>query len=158
SQQRVLQLRPEQGAAPAEAAAAPQPGVDPTLQAELDGLRRQLLDPDAGHRFAAVDKIAKSRYKQLSPELLPVLGDEDPFVRQLPMQTLGDFGAVEAVPKLLDVLEDPSVIIRKTAAETLVRLTGYDPGFDPRGSDAERKKAIRKWRDKVGGEAKTEPK
>lgn len=151
SQQKVIQLRPEQGAAAVEAAGPVVPGVDPTLQAELDALRRQLLDPDAGQRFAAVDRIAKGRYKQLSAELLPVLGDEDPFVRTLAMQALGDFGAVEAIPKLLDTLEDPSAIIRKTAAETLVRLTGYDPGFDPRGSDAERKKAVKKWREKLGG-------
>jgi hypothetical protein len=150
SQQKVIQLRPEPGVAAPEATGAAKPAVDPTLQAELDALRRQLLDPDAGQRFAAVDRIAKSRYKQLAPELLPVLGDEDPFVRTLAMQALGDFGSTEAIPKLLDVLEDPSAIIRKTAAETLVRLTGYDPGFDPRGSDAERKKAVKKWREKMG--------
>lgn len=152
SQQQVLALRTAEAAPAAAAVATAAPAVDPTLAAELDGLRRQLLDPDAGQRFAAVDRIAKNRYKQLSAELLPVLSDEDPFVRTLAMQALGDFGSIEAVPKLLDVLEDPSPIIRKTAAETLVRLTGYDPGFDPRGSEAERKKAIKKWRDWAGGQ------
>ena len=151
SQQQVLALRTAE-VAPTATAAPAAPAIDPTLAAELDGLRRQLLDPDAGQRFAAVDHIAKNRYKQLTTELLPVLADEDPFVRTLAMQALGDFGAVEAVPKLLDTLEDPSAIIRKTAAETLVRLTGYDPGFDPRGTESERKKAIKKWRDWVGGQ------
>ncbi len=151
SQQQLLALRasqPEPAAAAAEAAA---PAIDPTLQAELDSIRRQLLDPDAGQRFGAVDRIAKGRYKQLAGELIPMLADEDPFVRSLSMQVLGDFGSVEAVPELLDVLEDPNPIIRKAAAETLVRLTGYDPGYDPRGSEAERRKAVKKWRDWVGG-------
>lgn len=136
--------------APAPAAATA-PGIDPTLQAELDAIRRQLLDADAGQRFAAVDRIAKGRHKALAADLLPVLQDEDAFVRQLAMQVLGDFGAAEAVPALLDVLEDPNAVIRKAASEALVRLTGYDPGFDPRGSEAERRKAVRKWRDWVGG-------
>jgi len=148
--ERLLALRPAEAAPVAAAAAGP--AVDPTLQAELDAIRRQLLDADAGQRFAAVDRIAKGRHKVLTAELLPMLQDDDPFVRQLAMQVLGDFGAAEAVPALLDVLDDPSAVIRKAAAETLVRLTGYDPGFDPRGSEAERKKAIRKWRDWVGGE------
>jgi len=151
SQQQLLAVRASQAEAPGPEARAAAPAVDPTLQAELDSIRRQLLDPDAGQRFGAVDRIAKGRYKQLVGALLPVLSDEDPFVRSLAMQVLGDFGAVEAVPPLLDVLEDPSPIIRKAAAETLVRLTGYDAGFDPRGSEGERKKAVKKWRDWVGG-------
>lgn len=137
-------------AAPAPVAAAA-PAVDPTLQAEQDAIRRQLLDADAGQRFAGVDRVAKGRHKPLVADLVPLLQDEDPFVRQLAMQVLGDFGASEAVPALLDVLDDPSAVIRKAAAETLVRLTGYDPGFDPRGSEAERRKAVKKWRDWVGG-------
>ncbi len=147
--ERQLALRGAEAAPAAVQASAP--AVDTTLQAELDSIRRQLLDADAGQRFAAVDRIAKGRHKQLAADLVPVLQDEDPFVRQLAMQVLGDFGAVEAVPALLDVLEDPNPIIRKSAAETLVRLTGYDPGYDPRGSEAERKKAVKKWRDWVGG-------
>ncbi|MBM3985037.1 MAG: hypothetical protein FJ296_05005 [Planctomycetes bacterium] len=145
----LLALRGAEAAPAAAQAAAP--AVDTTLQAELDSIRRQLLDADAGQRFAAVDRVAKGRHKQLAADLVPALQDEDPFVRQLAMQVLGDFGAVEAMPALLDVLEDPNPIIRKSAAETLVRLTGYDPGYDPRGSEAERKKAVKKWRDWVGG-------
>ncbi len=148
--ERQLALRAAEAVPVADKVAGP--AVDTTLQAELDSIRRQLLDADAGQRFAAVDRIAKGRHKALAADLVPVLQDEDPFVRQLAMQVLGDFGTVEAVPALLDVLEDPNPIIRKSAAETLVRLTGYDPGFDPRGSEAERKKSVRKWRDWVGGE------
>ena len=142
---------PAEGGAAAggPAADAPSP-VDATLAAELDSLRRALLDPDPGQRFAAVDRIAKERLKQLAPELLDMLGDEDGFVRILAMETLGDFGHVEAVPRLVDLLDDASGQIRKTAAQQLVRLTGYDPGYDPNASKADREKAVRKWKERLG--------
>jgi uncharacterized coiled-coil protein SlyX len=125
-------------------------GMDPTLDAELAEIRRQLLDADASQRFDAVDRVGKGRYKQLAADLLPVLNDEDTFVRMLAMQVLGDFGYVEAVPALFLVIEDPAGAIRKVAAETLVRLTGYDPGYDPRGTKAERDKAVKRWQEWVG--------
>jgi hypothetical protein len=140
-------------AAAAEAAAAPAP-VDPaeaTAAAEREQLRRQLKDPDAGRRFDAVDRIGKARLKDLAPDLVPMLKDDDLFVRSLAMQVIGDFGAVDAVPALIDVLEDPSATIRKYAAEALVRLTGFDPQYDPAGSKAERDKAVRRWKDWIAG-------
>jgi uncharacterized coiled-coil protein SlyX len=155
SQQQMLALRASEPQAAAQGtSASASPGIDPTVAAEMEAIRRQLKDADAGHRFDAVDRVAKGRSKQPAPDLLSVLKDEDPFVRTRAMQVLGDFGSVEAVPMLLDVLEDPNPIIRKAAAEALVRLTGYDPGFDPRGSEADRKKAVKKWREWAGGEAK----
>jgi hypothetical protein len=137
----------------AAAAAEPVPlagelaGTDACSRTELDEIRRQLLDADAGRRFDAVDRISKGRYKELAPDLLPVLEDEDLFVRILAMQVLGDFGYIEAVPALFEVLEDPNAPIRKEAAETLVRLTGYDPEYDPRATQAVRDKAVKRWKD-----------
>ncbi len=131
-------------------AAMTAPAADLTQQAELEAIRRQLLDADAGQRFDAVEKISKGRHKQLTTNLLPVLKDEDPFVRIRAMQVLGDFGAVDAVPDLFLVLDDPSLQIRKTAAETLQRLTGHDADYDPRGSKPERDKAVKRWRDLAG--------
>jgi hypothetical protein len=121
--------------------------ADASSRTELDEVRRQLLDADAGRRFDAVDRIAKGRFKELAADLLPVLADEDLFVRILAMQVLGDFGYVEAVPALFEVLDDPSGPIRKQAAETLVRLTGYDPDYDHRASKADREKAVKRWQD-----------
>jgi len=130
--------------------AAAAPAADGTQQAELEAIRRQLLDADAGQRFDAVEKISKGRLKQLAVNLLPVLQDEDPFVRIRAMQVLGDFGSVDAVPALFLVLDDPSLQIRKTAAETLQRLTGHDADYDPRSSQLERDKAVKRWRDLAG--------
>lgn len=129
------------------------PAVDPTLQAQLEAIRRQLLDTDPGQRFDGVHKVGTLRLKELAPELVGMLRDEDPFVRERAMSVLGDFGHVEAVPALLDALEDPLPTIRRTAADTLVRLTGFDPGYDPRGTKGERDKAITRWRDWIAGQA-----
>ena len=141
----------EAAAVVAAAEPAPESAADATASAERDELRRQLKDQDAGRRFDAVDRIGKARMKDLAPDLIPMLKDEDLFVRSLAMQVIGDFGQVEAVPALLDVLEDPSATIRKYAAEALVRLTGFDPQYDPAGSKAEREKAVKKWRDWIAG-------
>ncbi len=119
--------------------------ADATSDGEYAALRRRLLDPDASERFDAVSDIMDQRLKDLAPDLLEVLGDEDAFVKILAMEALGDFGYVEAVQPLFEVLDDPSPQIRKTAAETLIRLTGYDPGYDARGTQSERKKAVQAW-------------
>jgi hypothetical protein len=141
----------EAAAAVAAAEPAPASAADATATAERDELRRQLKDPDAGRRFDAVDRIGKARMKDLAPELIPMLKDEDLFVRSLAMQVIGDFGQVEAVPALIDVLEDPSATIRKYAAEALVRLTGFDPQYDPAGNKSEREKAVKRWKDWIAG-------
>ena len=89
----------------------------------------------------------------MADDLVGMLRDDDPFVRERAMTVLGDFGHVEAVPALLDALDDSLVTIRRTAADTLVRLTGFDPGFDPRGSKGERDKAVDSWREWVAGQS-----
>ena len=141
----------EAAAIVAVADAPPVNAADATASAERDEIRRQLKDPDAGHRFEAVDRISKGRIKELAGDLVPMLKDEDLFVRSLAMQVIGDFGHVEAVPALLDVLEDPSPTIRKYAAEALVRLTGFDPQYDAVGPKSEREKAVRRWKEWVAG-------
>lgn len=141
----------EAAAAATVAAPAAADPADVTAAAERDELRRQLKDPDAGRRFDAVDRIGKGRHKELAPDLVPMLKDDDLFVRSLAMQVIGDFGQVEAVPALLDVLSDPSATIRKYAAEALVRLTGFDPPYDPGASQGERDKAVKRWKDWIAG-------
>ncbi len=136
----------DMGATPGGVSSPAAAAVDPTRAAELEALRRLLLDPNPGQRFDAVHRIGQGRYKELSAELLEVFDDEDPFVRERAMTVLGDFGFTDAVPALLDVLDDPLVTIRRTAFETLVRLTGYDPEYDPAGGKGERDRAVQRWR------------
>ncbi len=121
--------------------------VDPVRLAEIEDIRRQLLDAQADLRFEAVDRVENGRYEELAPDLVAMLDDEDMFVRLHAMHALETLVYEEAVPALFDVLEDEHAAIRKAAAETLVRLTGFDPGYEHKGSSGERAKAVREWRE-----------
>lgn len=129
------------------ATSAPVVAVDAERAAEIEEIRRQLLDPAPDLRFEAVDRVESGRFVELGPDLVSMLGDEDMFVRLHAMHALETLVYEDSVPALFDVLDDGSAAIRKAAAETLVRLTGYDPGYDPKGSKSERAKAVTEWRD-----------
>jgi len=137
----------EQGAASDGGTVEGAPEIDPTRAAELESIRKQLLDPDAGVRFDAVDRIVRGRLDELGPELVAMLDDEDTFVRLHAMQGIGDLGYVEGVWPLLERLSDGSTVVRRTAKEQLVRLTGFDPDFDPSAGKGERERAIERWRE-----------
>jgi len=121
--------------------------IDPVRLAAIEKVRRKLLDTEPDLRFEGVDHVETHGYRELSDDLVALLADEDMFVRIHAMNVLGNFGYEAAIPALFDVLDDGNAVIRKTAAETLVRLTGFDPGFEHKGSSGERTRAIRKWRD-----------
>ena len=54
--------------------------------------------------------------------------------------------AREAVPALIERLEDVDDVVRSMAYEALVRKTGQDIAFDPIGDPFERKEAVEMWR------------
>ena len=54
--------------------------------------------------------------------------------------------AQEAVPALIERLEDVDDVVRSMAYEALVRKTGQNIAFDPIGDPFERKEAVEKWR------------
>jgi len=135
-------------AAPAAEPVAPT--IDLERLAAMDEIRRLLLDPEPDLRFEGVDRVETGGFRDLAADLVALLADEDMFVRLHAMNVLGNFGYEDAIPALFDVLDDGNASVRKTAAETLVRLTGYDPGFEHKGSSGERSRAIRKWRDWYG--------
>jgi hypothetical protein len=135
------------GVMPLELEQAPQQLVDPAREALVSEVRRLLLDPEPDMRFEAVYRVEEDNVVELVPELIAMLEDEDMFVCLQAMRVLGDFDAEEAVPALFDVLEGTIEPIRNEAAGTLVRLTGYDPGFEAKASLSERSKAITRWRE-----------
>jgi len=123
------------------------PAPDPARQARLEETRRLLLDPEPDLRFEGVDRVESERLAELAPELVALFADEDHFVRMHAMNVVGNFAYEPAVPALFDVLADGNAQIRKAAWETLVRLTGYDPGFAFDGSTADRNRSVQAWRD-----------
>lgn len=126
--------------------AKPEPRVDPVRQAEVESVRRLLLDEAPDLRYDAIERASLGRMVELVPELIQRIGDPDMFVRMYAMEVLADFGAEEAVEPLFEALDDGAATIRRSAAEALVRLLGYDPGYDYRASPAERKRSVEEWR------------
>jgi hypothetical protein len=51
----------------------------------------------------------------------------------------------EAVPALINGLTDPGVIVRRKSNDILKSLSKTDVGFDPRGDDDKRAKAVEAW-------------
>ncbi len=81
------------------------------------------------------------------PHLIPVLDDDDTFVRMAVARVLGDLGGDEAVSPLIDTLSDPAESVRDAAVASLRQITNQNFRFDPLGKESDRTKRIRAWRD-----------
>ncbi|MCB9905250.1 MAG: HEAT repeat domain-containing protein [Planctomycetes bacterium] len=115
----------------------------PAWQVALDDLNSE----DSAVRWNAVQALAESGDPAVVPHLVPLLEDEDIWVRMAAAGALGDLAAVDAVEPLIRTLEDPETAVRERAMLSLRAITGRSFGFDPGGSESERAKAIKKWRD-----------
>lgn len=134
----MASLRPiAAGAAPGEPAGAP----------AWQGLIADLASPLAGTRWQAVDALGETNDLAVVEHLIPVLRDPDVFVRMAGARALMKLGAIDATPHLIDALEDPEAAVREAAFVALNELTGRDFKFDPLGSDADRAKRVKAWRD-----------
>lgn len=130
----------------ANALAAVTPAV-PTQPAWM-GLVAQLSSTDEGDRWKAVMSLGETRDPAVSAYLLPVLKDEDIFVRMATARMLGDLRAPEAVPALIEALGDPEPSVREAVYLALKDITRRDMVFDALGEDAEqRARQIQVWRD-----------
>ncbi len=113
---------------------------------ELKELKGKLTSKDNSVRFEAVNLVYDNRIKEALPYLLPLLEDPDQFVQVGAIQTVGEFLYLPAIPILVKVLKDPDVTVREEALLQLIRMTGETSlNFDPRGSNSERDKAVKKW-------------
>ena len=107
----------------------------------------ELASPSSGARWTAVQALGDTGDLGVVPHLLPMLGDEDIFVRMATARVLGDLGAVEGVPNLIDALEDVESTVREAAVLSLRLITGQNFKFDPGAADADRSKRVKAWRD-----------
>jgi HEAT repeats len=123
--------------------AARKDGLPPNLAHQV----ARLKDRDAGNRFEAVDQLIQSKDPRVREHLLPMLKDEDLFVRRLTAEGLSNFKDATAVDALIVALADPEGIVRHTAYTSLKKLTGQKIPFDPEGSGSARNAAQRKWKD-----------
>jgi hypothetical protein len=132
-----------------EAQRAPAPTAVPSAPtaSRWGALVADLQSPKAATRWEAVDQIGQSADPEAVPYLLPMLKDTDVFVRMATARVLGDLKALTSVPALIDSLEDTEPAVREAALGSLRALTGKDLRFDPMGSEADRAKKVKAWRD-----------
>lgn len=105
-----------------------------------------LASADSGERWDTVEQLGQTGDPQCAEHLIPLLDDNDLFVRLAAARVLGDLGNINAVPGLIDALEDAEPSVRETAVLSLRRLTKREFGFDPSAREADRERRIREWR------------
>lgn len=79
----------------------------------------------------------------------PVVADlenSDPLVRIEAIKWAGDHNVREAVPVLVDRLQEDDPAMRFYAIEALKKITGGDQGYDYKADAVERRKAVARWR------------
>ncbi|MFQ6048064.1 MAG: HEAT repeat domain-containing protein [Phycisphaerae bacterium] len=77
------------------------------------------------------------------------ISSPDPLERAKAIVRAGKSRDVSAIPLLVDRLEDENEAVRFYAIQALVRITGRDFGYRYYSPAAERRRAIRRWRDFV---------
>lgn len=147
-----VRLAQELAAAREAARAVPPAVVDAPSANEPEwmALVRLLQDPSPTERWSAVDglgRVLETGEQAVVPHLLPMLHDSDTFVRMVAARIFGDAKTVDAVGALIDALEDVEPSVREAALVALRNITARDHGFDPLGSEADRSKKVKAWRD-----------
>ena len=134
--------------APVTAAVDP-PATKPDgadLPADLKHQVLSLSDEDPGTRFAAVDKLLRSKDQRVLPAVVPMAKDANLFVRRLTAEGLREFRCAASVETLLIALADPEPIVRLTASKSLGALTAQRIEFDD-STQATRATAQRRWQE-----------
>jgi len=110
-------------------------------------LTEDLEDPSAGTRWQAVQALGQTRDPAVIKHLVPMMTDDDIFVRMAAARILGDLGSPSAIPALIGGLEDAEPSVREAAVVSLRDLAGEQFGFDPTASDSDRARRVKNWRD-----------
>ena len=101
----------------------------------------------AGTRWNAVSALGETGDPAVVPHLIPLLKDDDVFVRMAVARVFGDLGAPVAIEPLIAALADEEPIVREAAMAALHILTGRDFRFDPHAKSGERIKRVNAWKD-----------
>ncbi|MDP6424001.1 MAG: HEAT repeat domain-containing protein, partial [Planctomycetota bacterium] len=72
--------------------------------------------------------------------------DEDPFVRRLSAEGLGQLADKHSCSVLISALEDKEAIVREAAFKALVKLSAKRIPFDPEASETQRRTMVKRWR------------
>lgn len=112
------------------------------------GLVEQLSSGNPSDRWQAVFALKETGDPAVAEYLVPVLKDEDLFIRMATATALGELGSPVAIPALIDALEDEESAVRLEAYSALKVLTKRDLPFDAISDDATaRTRRVKAWRD-----------
>ena len=144
---RVIELEETVRALSAGGALAVGGGLPPGASKAWTSYLPDLLHANSGLRLEAVYALGETGDSDVVPHLTPMLTDDDLFVRMATARMLDDLGVKSAVPALIEALDDVQSAVREAAVVALRRITGQDQGFNPVGSDVDRAKRLKAWRD-----------
>ncbi|MEZ5978552.1 MAG: HEAT repeat domain-containing protein [Planctomycetota bacterium] len=111
-----------------------------------------LSSRDESERWNSIEELGASGDPAAAVHVVPMLRDDELFVRMAAARVLGDLGNHVAVPALIDALEDVEPSVREAAVISLRTLTGRSFGFDPNADPKDRTKRVQSWRDWWSGE------
>ena len=104
--------------------AAELPEIPNVLGQEIGKFRTLMSSPVPGYRVEGAQGARHLRLQSFEPELIVLLGDKHPVVRQEAVLALAECGTWRAVPHLVGLLDDPNWALREHAQLALRRMTG----------------------------------
>lgn len=157
----ATRLAAAESAAPAEKPVAA-PAVVVAPPAVWKKFLPDLTSAEETVRWDAVSALGDSNDPAVVPHIVPMLKDPTWVVRMAAARVLGEkLRAREAVPALIEALDDTEPAVRESAWIALRAITGKDFKFDSSAPEAERSKRVKAWSDwwkKEGdGEAAKDP-
>jgi len=122
------------------------------LSDKADRLKKALGDKRPKVRAVAIVVIGRTNIGANAGDLRRILTeDEEKDVRAAAAQALGRIGADEALPDLVDALDDAELIVRTRADAAIKKLIpGRDFGYRPNAELDERRAVIGKIRGMLG--------
>lgn len=114
--------------------------------AAVEELLSQLRDPDPLRRSVAIEKLSHDPDPRLAPFVAPLLKDSYEMNRYYAATHLGLLKVRDSSGALVEALLDDYSLVRKAANDALISMSGKDLNFDPKGSEAERRKGYERWK------------
>lgn len=126
------------------------PAVDPKVaaerEAELKKWIEKLKDPDPSTSFSATYKLKDLKDLRATGPLVETLRtNRDYYTRLGAASALMEFRACDAVPALLDALDDKEELVQTAAADALLAITGHDAKWVPALTKKEKKAKREEW-------------
>jgi hypothetical protein len=123
-------------------------GPDPAREREIDEWIARLRDPDDDIVFSATMELARLGALRAASALVEVLDKHRDFYARLGAATaLGQLKACDAVPDLIEALDDKDDLVRTAANDALMLITDQNFNFVPGMSRVERGRVQKKFKD-----------